>query len=279
MNMEQTGSFMPGVAKSGAPGNDDGNYIAVLGGIETCGWYVDAPYPALLEAASGTRCLNLAKPHAGPDAFLGDEAVLAACQNARLTVIAVSGAHVVQNRFYAMHSRRNDRIVRQTDFLRAVYPEVDFSRHHFVRHMLGELYDRSPARFALIRDELQRNWIQRMNLLCARTGGEVVLVWVGDRSPDDPAETVEDGDPPLVTRAMLRALRGRIRATVEVLDISGSEAEALEGKIYGEGQEHAALRVPGPRAHRELGDRLAAAVKPILAELAPSVSRPVARRA
>ncbi|SHJ47137.1 hypothetical protein SAMN04488012_11010 [Palleronia salina] len=236
---------------------DGGDYVAVLGGIETFGRFIEQPYPDLLEVALGMKCVNLGVPHTGLDAWLADETFLDICAGARVTVIAVPGAHMLRNRFYTLHTRRNDRVVRQTEFLERVYPDLDLSQNFFVRHLLADLAAKSERRFALIRTELQSLWISRMNQLCARIGGDVVLVWLGERSPDAGGNLPDDGDPPLVTREMLRALRGRIKATIEVIDASDTREAALEAKVFAPHEAEAAQRVPGPLAHARVAESLA----------------------
>ncbi|MBJ3763585.1 hypothetical protein ILP92_12585 [Maribius pontilimi] len=256
---------------------DGDDYIAVLGGIETFGQFVERPYPARLEAALGMPCINLAAVNSGPDAWMGDQTVMDLARGARLTVIAVPGAHMLRNKFYTVHSRRNDRVVRQSEFMRRVFPELDLSQNFFVRHLLNDLFEASERRFAVVRDELQKLWVTRMNQLTARIGGDVILVWIGDRSPDDPTDTVCDGDPPFVTRAMLRSLRGRIRATIEVLDQSSTMEEALEGKHFAPDERDAALRVPGPRAHQNIADALRDAIAPLIGD-EPDILSQLAQR-
>ena len=237
-----------------------GDYIVALGGAETFGCYVEDPFPTLLEQRLGMPCINLGTPHAGPDAFLADTDIIDLCRGAGLTVLQVPGAHALQNKFFTLHKRRNDRLIQQSPLLRAAFPEADFSQYHFVRHMLHDLQQLSPRRFQLIKAELQRVWITRMNQLSAKIAGPIVLVWIGDRTPDHDSDSVMEGDPPFVTGDMLRQLRGKIVATVEVLDRSDTEAEALQGKVFPDHEIEAALRVPGPTAHQRAADLLAEAI-------------------
>lgn len=245
-----------------------GRYVAVLGGLETFGRFVARPYPELLEETLGLRCLNLGAAHAGPDAYLADAALVAACARAEVTVIAVTGAHSLANRFYKVHPRRNDRVIRHEAALRALYPEIDFSQHSFVRHLLGDLERTSPRRFEAIRDELQQAWVARMERLCERIGGDVVLLWMGNRAPDDPTASIFDGDPPFVTRAMLGALRGLVRGKVEVVGLP--DRDDLAGRICGEDEAHAALRLPGPALHRQAAEELSVALDALLRPTAPA---------
>lgn len=253
------------------------NYIAVIGGAETFGRHVEAPFADLLEQALGLRCVNLGVAGAGPGAFLDDPGVIAICAGARLTVIQLGGVQNVGNRFYAVHPRRNDRLIRPTGMMRAVFPEVDFTIFHFTRHMLEHLHRVSPRRFGMIRDELRRAWVAGMNRLTARIGGPIVLAWIGDRGPADPGDTTFDGDPLFLTARMMADLRGRIHGLAEVLDISRSEDEALEGKRYDLAEIGAALRLPGPRAHGALAAELARMISPLLAPGADPMLERVAR--
>jgi len=239
-----------------------GDFIVVLGGSETYGRYLADPYPALLQDEMGIRTVNFGCMNAGVDVFLHDDTVIEACRGARSVVLQVTGAQNLSNRFYTVHPRRNDRFVRASPMMKAVFPEVDFTEFHFTGHMLGMLAQTSEARFALIRDELRRVWVQRMNLLMAQIGRPVVVLWMAGRGPDDPAETVGDGGPLFVTRKMLQGLRGRIAATVEQSFAGRGGVGTLDGKVCAETEVPAALLMPGPAAHAEVAERLSAVLRP-----------------
>jgi len=233
-----------------------GEYVAILGGSETYGRYLADPYPALLQDEMGVRTVNFGCQNAGVDVFLHDETVIDACRRARHVVMQVTGAQNLSNRFYTVHPRRNDRFVRASPMMKAVFPEVDFTEFHFTGHMLGTLSQTSEARFALIRDELRRVWVQRMNLLMAQIARPAVVLWMAERTPDDPAETVGDGEPLFVTRKMLMGLRGRIAAMVEYSFADESGIGTLDGKTCAETEVPAALLMPGPKAHEQVAVRL-----------------------
>ncbi|WP_226782197.1 DUF6473 family protein [Oceaniglobus trochenteri] len=233
-----------------------GDFIAVLGGSETYGRYLPDPYPALVQDRTGVRTVNFGYMNAGVDVFLHDETVIEACRRARAVVLQVTGAQNLSNRFYSVHPRRNDRFVRASPMMRAVFPEVDFTEFHFTGHMLDALARTSEARFALIRDELRRVWVQRMNLLMAQIARPVILLWMADRGPDDPAESAGDGAPMFVTRRMLRQLRGRIARIVEHCPPGGQGAGTTEGKVFSPLEAPAALLMPGPDAHEAVAEAL-----------------------
>ena len=240
----------------------NGDFIAVLGGSETYGRYLADPYPALLQDEMGVKTVNLGYVNAGVDVFLNDETILEACRRARSVVLQVTGAQNLSNRFYSVHPRRNDRFVKASPMMKAVFPEVDFTEFHFTGHMLSTLSQTSEARFALIRDELRRVWVQRMNLLMAQIGRPVVVLWMSERSPDDPAETVADGGPMFVTRRMLQVLRGRIEATVEHCFANTGGIGSLEGKVCNEIEAPAAALMPGPKTHEDVAHMLSQALQP-----------------
>ncbi|WP_102106740.1 DUF6473 family protein [Oceaniglobus roseus] len=237
-----------------------GRYIAVLGGSETYGRYLADPYPALLQDATGVRTVNFGCVNAGVDAFVGDETVIDACRGAEAVILQIGGAANLSNRFYGVHPRRNDRVTTISPVMKAVFPEVDFTDFHFTRHMLGVLEETSASRFALLRDELRRVWLSRMNLLMSRIGRPVTLLWMAGRRPEDPAETLADGDPPYVGRAQIDALRGRIADEVRHVFCEKAGVGSPDGKLFNPEEEPAALTVAGPAAHEAVAEALVGAL-------------------
>lgn len=193
-----------------------GRYVAALGGAETFGKGVSRPWPALLEMAAGIDVVNLGAVGAGPDAVLQDDTLLAASRSAMATVLQIPGVQGLSNPYYRVHPRRNDRFVRALEPLQALYPEVDFCDFSFTRHLLGGLHRRDPARFARVATALQATWQARMEALLASIRGPVVLLWLGDRPPQDRLRLSGGCAPLLVTRAMLERLRPRVAALVEI---------------------------------------------------------------
>lgn len=235
-----------------------GAYAAVLGGSETFGRYIEEPFPDMVQGALGVRCVNFGQVNAGLDVFLKDETVMEACAGAALTVMQIVGAGNLSNHFYAVHPRRNDRFISVSLRMRKVFPDVDFTEFHFTRHMLSTLEAESPQRFRLVRDELRRSWVQKMNQLSARIRTRMLLFWVGDRRPDDRGDWTWDGEPLFITRQMLEALRGRIAGIVELPPMS---SKALEGKVFLPGEERSALLAPGPGVHEALAKALVGEIR------------------
>ncbi|KAF0675560.1 hypothetical protein PMES_02191 [Profundibacterium mesophilum KAUST100406-0324] len=238
-----------------------GEYLSCIGGTETYGRYVAQPFPDILEQDMDLRCVNFGYVNAGIDVFLGDATVIETCAHSAVTVIQVLGAHNLTNRFYTVHPRRNDRFVKASAMLRALYPEIDFTHFHFTRHMLDCLIETSPSRFELVLSELQRLWIAKMRLLTDRVGRKAVLVWIADRGPGGSESTVWGGAPLFVTRAMLDAVEGRLIGLVEVVETPQERAAALGDKVFGPGEQQVALQVPGPRTHMRAADAIADAIR------------------
>ena len=238
----------------------DGDFIACLGGTETFGKCVAFPWPDLLEEMTGVTCVNFGWPNAGVDAFAGDRALLDCAARARLCVLQVPGATNMSNRFYSVHPRRNDRFLRATSELRALFPDVDFCEFSFTRHMLGTLQARSPDRFAILRQELAATWIAGMRALIGRIGVPVVLLWLSGRAPDTAADRPDIwADPALVDGAMLSALRTHAQGIVDMQPDAASRC--ADTRPHGaERTRCLACAAPGPAAHRRIARQLRSAV-------------------
>ena len=195
----------------------DGRYVACLGGCATHGRAPGAPYPARLEGALGVPCVNLGLPNAGVDVMLGDAGLLNTARGASAAVLQLPGAVNLENSFYSVHPRRNDRFIAASSRLRALYPEVDFTQFNFTRHLTGTLLDISQARFVPIAQELRRTWLTRMRRLIALFDAPVILLWVSSRHPDeDILATDPVHDPALVTREMVYKLHAVCAGMVHV---------------------------------------------------------------
>lgn len=252
------------LAFRGPKRDTDGRYVACLGGIETFGRFVPAPWPEQLERRLGLPCVNLGVVNAGLDAFLGDPAVLDLAQRAETRVLQIGGAHMLSNRFYTVHPRRNDRFVRASEALVALYPEVDFSEHVFTRALCSALHRAAPERFALVVEELQAAWVARTRRLMSMVGNDVVLLWCGRAAPPataDPAAADRPGrDPLFVTQAMIEALAPQARATVIAVRSAEAAAAGTDGMVFSEFEAVAAGQLLGAAAHGEIAETLAHAL-------------------
>ncbi|PLL11910.1 hypothetical protein C0V75_13475 [Tabrizicola sp. TH137] len=236
-----------------------GWFVAVLGGIEAYGRYIPQPYPALLEAGLGGKVVNLGCPNAGPDAWLGDPAVMDVVQRAAVVVVQVPGAADLSNRFYTVHPRRNDRFLRASPLLQTIYRGVDFTDFSFTRHMLRSLFEAGPERFGLVAEELRSAWCARMAGLLAGIPGRKVLLWMAEAPPGPPRD-VPFGEPLLVDAGMMERLAGRVDAAVTVVPSAAARARGMEGMVFPPMAEPAARGVPGVAVHEEV----AAALLPVL---------------
>ena len=234
----------------------DGTHVAVIGGTETYGKLIAHPYPDLLEDALGRTCVNFGCVNAGVDVFAADGVVQQACREAALTVVQLTGAQNMSNRFYSVHPRRNDRFLKPSPALRVIYPQVDFAEISFTGHLLRTLEEADPARFELVRDELRQAWTARMRGLVRRIGPRVVLLWMSERRPEERAECRTGREPLFVTRAMLDELCPDVLDLVEVVADRPSAAHGTAGMVFAPLQESAAADLPGPEVHAAVADAL-----------------------
>ncbi|MGF6859831.1 hypothetical protein ABIE69_000386 [Rhodobacteraceae bacterium MBR-64] len=242
-----------------------GDYVAALGGSATYGRFVARPYPALLERALGMTVINFGCMNAGVDVFAHDDAVLDACRGARAVVVQITGAQNLSNRFYAVHPRRNDRFVRGTAALAALYPEVDFTEFNFNRHMLQTLRARAPDRFEAVVAELKSVWVERMAALIGAIARPVLLLWLADHAPGDAARAcLADAEPLFVDADMLARLQPLVAGVQVVVPSAAAQARGTTDMIFLETEASAAAALPGPLAHSEAAQALAPRLRQIL---------------
>ncbi len=232
-------------------------YVAMLGGTTTFGKFVATPYPALVEAATGHPVANLGGLNAGPDFYLSDRSALEVAARARVAVLQIPGAEAQSNRFYTVHTRRNDRFLAATPALCALFPEVDFTEIHFTRHLLLVLQRTDPARFQTVVAALQANWVTRMRQLLVHLPPRRVLLWLAETSPPKTARTVTVEDAaPLVDAEMLAALGRSVTKLVEVVPSPVALAKGLDQMPFPEAEALLARSLPGTAVHAEVAARL-----------------------
>ncbi|MCX7301227.1 MAG: DUF6473 family protein [Rhodobacterales bacterium] len=246
----------------------DGSYVAFVGGTETYGKFIADPFPTLVEAELGRPCVNFGCMNASVDAFINEPAVMAACHDAAMTVVQVMGAHNISNRFYTVHPRRNDRFLRASTVLGAVFPEIDFSDFCFTRHMLSRLHSISPDRFSIVREELQTAWLARMRTFLRAIGPRAMLLWFADHLPSDaPWEDRPDpfrAEPLFVTRRMIDSLRPLVRGVVMAQPSPRALARRGVGLVHGPLDAGAAAEMLGVAAHQEAAAALTGALRAAL---------------
>lgn len=236
-----------------------GAFCAFLGGTDTYGKFLREPYPALVHRSLGLVCANFGCPHAGVDACLKDGALLEVCSRARVTVIALTGAHSLSNRFYSVHPRRNDRFIRASAALKTLYPEMDFTNFHFTRHLLRNLRRQDSAVFARLVEEMQLAWLARMRNLLAEIRGRVVLVWIGERPAGDAADP--GAEPFFVTEAMVDCLRPIVSEVLDCRIDPLSPERRGEGMVFTAAETDAAHELLPAPVHREVAERLVATLR------------------
>ncbi len=252
---EGSGLFFRGPKREVGP---DEEHVVVLGGTETFGPFMEEPYPAVLEVLSGRKVINLGSHHAGLQALESDPAIAGFCARAQTVIIQITSAAAMSNRFYGVHPRRNDRFTSPRPMMRRIFADVDFTGIHFVGHLVATLVKQSPRRFGLLREELCREWLSRMRSFVRRIPGRVILLWVGERSPEEAATLAADWrGPHFVDRAMLEALAGDGPEIVEIVAMP-EEIEAGHARMLFQMHEApAAHSLLGPVVHQEIARQLA----------------------
>lgn len=242
----------------GPPAHLTQGQVVCIGGTETFGRFVEHPFAQLLSAALDRPVANMGAMNAGLELILNDTAIATALDHADHVILQVTGAHLMTNRFYRVHPRRNDRFLRASSALSTVYRNTDFTEFHFVRHMLSVLSVDSAERFAIVMRELQEAWVARMKALIARVDAPVHLLWMSQLPPNDRRADLEAGtDPLFITDAMLRDVAG-VASTVTICAASDADRAApTEGKIFSPRETAAAKVLPGPAQHDRAADMLA----------------------
>ena len=230
-------------------------YVVTLGGSATFGKYVAAPFPTLVEEATGYPVVNLGGQNAGAELYLADPTLLDVAAAAQMAVVQITGAEALSNRFYTVHSRRNDRFLAATPALTDLFPEVELTDIHFTRHLLEALRAARPDRFAMVVAHLKANWLRRMGLLLAHLPDKRVLLWMADVPV--PARANEAlGGPAFIDRAMVDALIPRVTQFVEVVPGAAARAEGLGRMQFPDGEQESARLLPGPATHNEVARAL-----------------------
>ena len=249
----------------------DQPYLAFLGGTATYGKYIEKPFPTLVEKGLRQNCVNFGCVNGGIDAFVNDATVMGICRKADLTVIQVMGANFLSNRFYSVHPRRNDRFLRASTVLEAIYPDVDFADFAFTRHMLGVLHSKSLERFETVVSELREAWMARMRTLLAQVGENTVLFWLSEDEMSDKNWSDYVGqlqvDPLFITKGMIDELRPMVRDVVVAKPSLAATARGTKGMLFPQSQEKVASEMMGVECHREAAAELVPKLRSLLFDI------------
>ncbi len=248
-------------------------YISFIGGSDTYGKFVQAPFPARVESALDFTCANWGTPGAGPSFFLKDPVILEACSNSKICVVSVMGAVAMSNRLYSVFKRRNSRIRQTSAGLQAMFPDLELSEFRFAHNMLLHMHRDNPSNFKVVEIELREAWIARMRELLDEIETTRVLFWMSERAPEE-ATLMQGRDafvthPAFVTREMLEAVAPMADMVVEYVPGAPDEAKVLEG----EDDDLPAIPVPGEMMHGQAASLLTEPLREILTSQAASQSR------
>lgn len=238
-------------------------FVAAMGGNETYGKFVADPWPALLEDRLGFPVVNFGYLNAGIDVFYSEPQLPDVTKAANLSVIQLLGAPNMSNRFYAVHPRRNDRFLRASNLMRAVFDDVDFTEFNFTRHMLVTLQSYAPERFQTLVTELRTAWVARMRGLLERVEGPKILLWVSDYQPPLTADPLGP-EPLLITQDMVAQIQPMADVLVRVQPSAMARSTGTVGMHFAPLEEPVAQTMPGPIVHQEIAEALAPEVRRLL---------------
>ena len=240
-------------------------YLAFIGGTETYGKFIEKPFPTLVEKAMRQTCVNFGCVNGGIDAFVNDPTVMGICEEAELTVVQIMGANYLSNRFYSVHPRRNDRFLRASTVLQAIYQEIDFSEFSFTRHMLGALHATSLERFDTVVLELREAWLARMRNMLGQIGRRSILLWFSEDAMTDEHWADRPGqlqvDPLFVTASMIDELRPLVKDVVVVNPTERALSQGSRGMFFPSSQTKAASEMLGAECHVEAGTALIQSIR------------------
>lgn len=230
----------------------DGDYFVTLGGSETFGRFVETPFPALLGDMTGIPVANLGVMYAGSEMVSRHPDLLTVCQNAKAVIVQVPGLPNMTNRFYSVHPRRNDRVLRSSQLLRSMYPGVDFADIHFTGHLLLSLFTQCRGAFQAVLDGLRAEWISHVKSLIRQLPGPVILLWMADHAPGAPGCAKEVWrDPMFVDRQMLDEVGQSADHLAEVVALPEEIAAGFERMVFNPTEEPSAEQMLGPIVHQE----------------------------
>jgi len=234
-----------------------GRYCAFVGSTETYGKFVVNPFSSILQERLGVVCGNFGAVNAGVDKYLKDPSMLLTCSAAKVTVIGVTGAHNLSNRFYTVHPQQNDRFVKPSKMLQTLYRDLDFSEIHYTRHLLNTLQAADGDKFSIVVAELKQAWLSRMQTLLEMIDGKTVLLWMSDHAPGDTVPPCGLGpDPLFIDQAMLDALSPLVSKVVEAIASPQARNAGTTDMWFLPSEQAAAEQMPGPLFHQETAARL-----------------------
>lgn len=230
-------------------------YIAFLGGSEFFGKYVATPVSERISEQTGNISVNLGQMNCGLDAIIFDPGIVDLANQATVTCLQALPAHNLSNKFYAVHPKRNDRFLRPTPLLEALYPNVDFSDFHFTKHMLLSLRRVSPEKFRVVADELRSIWRARMRLLMAKIATPVILVHLVDRAR--PSFRTGLGQEPLfVTQDMVNSISNLANSTISYDMTQMHQSYGVSDMEFALHEKEAAAELMPAACHNHLADLL-----------------------
>lgn len=197
---------------------DKGGYLACVGGAQTLGRFIEAPYPQLLGEALGREVLNLGHGGGKPLYFSQPE-IIEYLNRADLAVIQVMTARSVGNAYFEPASIKNS-FLRE----RGASPQ---SESKFADHAYGELLKEKPREWIIeLIEETRANWLREMRALLQAVRVPTILFWFSDRQPEyqpgfESAQELMGDYPHFINREMIEELQTSADLYVEYVGNTG----------------------------------------------------------
>lgn len=159
------------------------------------------------------------------------------------------------NHFYRVHSRRNDRFLAPTKDLISLYPEIDFTEVHFVRHLMSCLEKVRDARIEVVLDELRRNWVRKIGKFLQSLEIPVILLRLHVLRGELGAHHIDSANVG-VTDQMIKTVGKPCADIVDVKTHVCGQSDEIEDMLFGTLQQPMAEHMIGPAAHRAIAAAL-----------------------
>ncbi|MGB0798430.1 MAG: DUF6473 family protein, partial [Planktomarina sp.] len=124
--------------------------------------------------------------NSGLDFYLSSDKMIEMVNHARSAVIELPGAAHQSNPFFSVHPRRNDRVIRVSDALIDLFPNVDFVDIHFIRHLMVTLSTADHVAFQVVCDALRSTWQAKIAALLSKIQIPVHLICLKLEGGPDP---------------------------------------------------------------------------------------------
>ncbi len=199
--------------------------------------------------------MNFGCLFSGVDALCHDNGLRDMLNGADLCVVQAPGLLGQSNHFYRVHPRRNDRFLAPTEDLIRLFPEIDFTEVHFVRHLMTSLNKLRDSRLEVVLDELRRNWLRQVVGFLQDLETPVIFLrlQVIRKALGEQPSDIADVE---ITDQMIKSVGQFCNDIVDVNTQVCGQSDEIEDMLFGTLQQPMAEHMIGPAAHRSIAGAL-----------------------